>query len=424
MLIQFIVSNYASIKNEVILSMAPSADKEHPENIIKKGGHEASSLVAIYGANASGKSNLFKAMTSAILAIRFSNAIQIDQNLPVVPYKFCADCEKNPSKFEFTFIAEDNKKYIYGFSATQNKVVEEYLYCYKTAKPSLIFERDEKGNYKFSRAEKTNLQPLVRMNTANKLFLATATAWNTECTTIPYKWFAEKIDTQTNIDQLQAQAIEAYQKDKDANIEFVKNLMLQADINISDVSVETKEINPSELNQIAGIMINGIPINDQRLIPQKGIRTEIKTGHKIQSETGEENRYSLDLSEESQGTIQLFFFAPILRDALEKGKTLMIDEIDRSLHPYIVKYLVNIFRNPKKNTNGAQLIFTTHETTLLSLDTFRRDQIFFTEKDAASGVTDLYSLDDFSVRKDENIEKGYLIGRYGAVPFLQTEEIV
>ena len=103
---------------------------------------------------------------------------------------------------------------------------------------------------------------------------------------------------------------------------------------------------------------------------------------------------------------------------------MVVDEIDRSLHPFIVKFLVNLFRNPSINTNGAQLIFTTHETALLSLDTFRRDQIYFTEKDTESGVTDLYSLDEFSVRKTDNIEKGYLLGRYGAIPFLRTEEIV
>lgn len=113
-----------------------------------------------------------------------------------------------------------------------------------------------------------------------------------------------------------------------------------------------------------------------------------------------------------------------LRQTLEAGKVLVVDEIDRRLHPFIVKYLVNLFRNPNVNQNGAQLIFTTHETTLLSLDTFRRDQIYFTEKDAKSGVTDLYSLDEFSVRKTDNIEKGYLLGRYGAIPFLHTEEIV
>ena len=120
----------------------------------------------------------------------------------------------------------------------------------------------------------------------------------------------------------------------------------------------------------------------------------------------------------------MFFLAPLLRQTLEDGKVLVVDEIDRSLHPFIVKFLVNLFRNPMVNKKGSQLIFTTHETTLLSLDTFRRDQIYFTEKDISTGVTDVYSLDEFSVRKTDNIEKGYLLGRYGAIPFLHTEEII
>ena len=103
---------------------------------------------------------------------------------------------------------------------------------------------------------------------------------------------------------------------------------------------------------------------------------------------------------------------------------MVIDELDKSLHPFIVKFLVNLFRNKTLNNKGAQLIFTTHDTTLLSLSTFRRDQIYFTEKNSETGVTDIYSLDDYTVRKDENIEKGYLLGRYGAIPYLQTEELV
>ncbi|MGN0483511.1 MAG: ATP/GTP-binding protein [Lachnospiraceae bacterium] len=112
------------------------------------------------------------------------------------------------------------------------------------------------------------------------------------------------------------------------------------------------------------------------------------------------------------------------KDAFEKGKTLVLDEIDRSLHPSIVKFIVNLFRDTEWNRNGAQLIVTTHDTSLLSLDTFRRDQIYFTEKDAETGVTDLYSLDEFSVRKTENIQKGYLMGRYGAIPFLRAKEVL
>lgn len=422
MLLQFLVSNYGSIRKEVLFSLIPSADKEHPENIMTIGKYRANRICAVYGANASGKSTLFRAMTNAIIYIRASNLFQLGQRIPVVPYKFCEETAAPPTRFEFIFVAENGKKYVYGFSATTETVQEEYLYVYNSAKPSMLFERKE-NEYKFSRAEKLNLQPLTRMNTANKLFLSTATAWNAECTMVPFKWFANQIDTQTSTDTLPAQAIEEYRLNKEENICFVQKLMKQADINISGVEVETKEIAGEEL-PIPGAMFNGIVINNQIIRPQINYKTEIRTGHLILDEDGSEKEYMLSLQEESQGTIQLFYFAPFLKKTLENGKTFFIDEIDKSLHPFIVKFLVNLFRNPKVNKNGAQLIFTTHDTTLLSLDTFRRDEIYFTEKDSRTGITDLYSLDDFSVRKDENIEKGYLLGRYGAIPFLQTEEIV
>lgn len=422
MLLQFLVSNYGSIKNEAILSLMPSVDREHSENILTSGKNRANNLIAIYGANASGKSTLFKALTTAIVYIRSSNVFQFGQKIPVVPFKFCDDCLSIPTKFEFIFVGDDNKKYVYGFSATVDKIFEEYLYVYNSAKPSMLFERT--GNeFKFSRIQKSSLQPLTRMNTDNKLFLSTATAWNAECTLVPFKWFAEKIDTQTSIDTLQAQALEEYRVNKDENISFVEKLMKQADINITDVSIETKEVS-AEDTQIPGLAFGGIVLNNLIIKPQTNYKTEIKTGHVIKGDDGTEKEYTLSLQEESFGTIQLFYFAPILKKTLETGKVLVIDELDKSLHPFIVRFLVNIFRDPKVNQKGAQLIFTTHDTTLLSLDIFRRDQIYFTEKDAQTGITDLYSLDDYAVRKDENIEKGYLLGRYGAIPYLQTEEIV
>lgn len=421
MLLQFSVTNYGSIKNQVLFSLVPSADTSHPENIVVSGRYKANAITAIYGANASGKSNLFKAMTSAIVYIRTSNMYQIGQPIPVIPYKFCDHPENNPTQYEFLFIAEDGKKYAYGFSATIHKVVEEYLYCYRSAKASLVFDR--KGDtYRFSRESRAALSLLTKMNTSNKLFLSTATAWNAEQTIIPFKWFAEMIDTQTSLDTLAAQALEEYRLNKQENIDFVVKLMKQADINIDNVTVETKEVQP----QVAeGVSFDGFVINNQIIRPQGHFQTKIVTGHSIADESGAIKKYELSLNEEeSMGSIQLFYFAPFLKKTLEKGKVLMIDEIDRSLHPFIVKFLINIFRNKEINKNSAQLIFTTHETTILSLSTFRRDEVYFTEKNNDTGITELYALDDFVVRKDENIEKGYLMGRYGAVPFPQTEEIV
>ncbi len=420
MLLQFSVTNYGSIKNKVLFSLIPSSDNTHPENLVVSGKYKANVITAIYGANASGKSTLFKAMTSAIIYIRNSNMFQVGQAIPVVPYKFCAHPESVPTTIEFTFIAENGKKYVYGFSATVQMVLEEYLYCYNSSKPSMIFERHG-DTYSFSRSTKTALSPLTRMNTSNKLFLSTATVWNAEQTTMPFKWFAEGIDTQTSLDTLPMQALEEYRQHKEENIAFVLKLMKQADINISNVTVETKE---AKLQAAGGLSFDGVVINNQIIKPPINYQMEIFTGHSIKDESGTSRDFSLSLTEESMGSIQLFYFAPFLKRTLENGKVLMIDEIDRSLHPFIVKFLINVFRNKEMNRNGAQLIFTTHETTILSLDTFRRDEVYFTEKNNDTGVTDLYALDDFAVRKDDNIEKGYLIGRYGAIPFLQTEEIV
>lgn len=421
MLVQFKVENFLSIRDKVYLSLEPSKDSEHPENLITKGDYKAVNSVAIYGANASGKSSLFKAITVALIMIRNSNNVQITDKLPMTPFKFDFESRNKPTSFEFTFIAKDGRKYIYGFSATTEKVVEEYLYCYNTSKPTLLFDLNENEKPKFNRAYKVKLEAAYQMNTANKLFLATATTWNVECTKSPFEWLAESIDTFTDVMELGGVAFEKYRTDENRKyIEFTKNLLKQADINISSIEVDAKEVmgGPALPFQI---VVQGkiIPPNEG-----KHYDVEITTGHTVVDENGEKTEFSLTLQEESIGTQLLFFYGPLLKDAFEKGKTIVLDEIDKSMHPSLVKFIMNLFRDPDVNKNGAQLIVTTHETGILSLEMFRRDQIYFTEKDSKSGVTDLYSLDEFSVRKTENIEKGYLMGRYGAIPFLQAGEVL
>lgn len=421
MLVQFTVENFLSIRDKVYLSLEPSKDSEHPENLITKGDYKAVNSVAIYGANASGKSSLFKAITVALIMIRNSNNVQVTDKLPMTPFKFDFESKNKPTSFEFTFIAKDGRKYIYGFSATTEKVVEEYLYCYNTSKPTLLFDLNENEKPKFNRAYKVKLEAAYQMNTANKLFLATATTWNVECTKSPFEWLAESIDTFTDVMELGGVAFEKYRTDENRKyIEFTKNLLKQADINISSIEVDAKEVmgGPALPFQI---VVQGkiIPPNEG-----KHYDVEITTGYTVVDENGEKTEFSLTLQEESIGTQLLFFYGPLLKDAFEKGKTIVLDEIDKSMHPSLVKFIMNLFRDPDVNKNGAQLIVTTHETGILSLDMFRRDQIYFTEKDSKSGVTDLYSLDEFSVRKTENIEKGYLMGRYGAIPFLQAGEVL
>ena len=402
MLVQFTVENYLSIKDKVFLSLEPSKDSEHPENIISQGDNKAVTSAVIYGANASGKSSFFKAIATALTMIKNSNNVQITDKLPVVPFKFDIESRNKASSFEFTFVAKDEKKYVYGFSTTVKEIIEEYLYRYDSAKPTLIFDLKEDDEPKYNRAYKTKLEAAYQMNTANKLFLATATMWNVECTKVPFEWLADYIDTFTEVMDLSDVALDKYCiDDKHQYIDFTKNLLKQADINISNIEVETKDA-----------------------IGGKNYDIEVTTGHTIEDEEGNITEYPLTLQEESMGTQLLFFYGPLLKDAFEKGKALILDEIDKSMHPSLVKFIINLFRDPDVNKAGAQLIVTTHETGILTLDMFRRDQIYFTEKDSKTGVTDLYSLDEFSVRKTENIEKGYLMGRYGAIPFLKNEELL
>lgn len=420
MLIQFSVSNFRSFKEKTILSLSPSPGHEHPENIQTIGKEKALRVISIYGANASGKSNLFKAMTTALIMLRNSNVLQVTSrfDLPpfgLQPFAFDSDCAKSPSSFEFIFVAMDGKKYVYGFSADAIQVYEEYLYCYLTSKPTMIFERTEINQFKFRREDKKTLEEIAQRNSNNKLFLATATAWNFAPMQTPYKWLAQQIDTYgDDMTMLFGRSIEMYEKSQDDDLKpFTKSLLRHADINIDDFDVKVQSI-PLPIS-----IQNQPPVGTPLKVEQKNC--EIFTGHTIVNGDKKPQHYTFHLQEESVGTQQLFFFSPILQDAFKNGKVIIVDELDKSLHPHIVRYLVSLFLDSTINTGNAQLIFSTHDTSLLSLDTFRRDEIYFTEKDNASGASVLYSLDDFQVRKTENIQKGYLLGRYGAIPFLQTE---
>lgn len=413
MLVEFSVKNFMSIKDEMTFSMIAGTGDENIENIINDKNTSEGYLktTAIYGANASGKTNFIKALTAAILTVRKSNLRNINEPLiEMKPFKFDSKTINEPCEFKFIFI-KNNIKYIYGFSADINRIYTEYLYQYLSAKPSLIFERKNTNEYKFTQSEQGKLEELSTKNTEKKLFLSTATAWNYEKTKDAYIWFSEDIDTYNDYFNVGGYAFDKFEKDEEGSLKrFTINLLKQADILIKDYNFEVKDINPNNI-----IAFNNIKIPTENIV-QKEVR--ISTFHEIEDENGNKENYELELQEESLGTQSLFFFSPILKDAFEKGKVIIVDEIDKSLHPLLVEFIIKLFHNNEINKNNAQLIFNTHDTNLLSLDNFRRDQIWFTEKDPKRGTTDLYPLDDFSVRKTENVQKGYLNGRYGAIPFL------
>ncbi len=414
MLAQFSVENFMSIKNRMYLNMSASlSDNEHPDNFSVCGKTRCLKSVVIYGANASGKSNLLKAMTAAIMIVRESQAKQVNDRLfRIVPFLFDKDLPGKPSAFEFIFFV-DGVQYIYGFSATQIKVVDEYLYIYNSAKKSMIFERRNTDKYKFNKADEKEFNSYKERNTDNKLFLSTATAWNCEKTKAAFMWFSSAIDTYTDTvtDDTPSNKpfiLQHFAESQNPELkDFTLKLMKNADINIDGYDIKSQQV--AVPFSIVGEMGSGI---------SQGTAYRVITSHTLP----DNKKYLLDFSAESLGTQNIFFLSPFIFEALSTGKTLFIDEMS-CLHSALVQYMVGLFNDPDINKTNAQLIFVTHDTILLDLKVFRRDQVYFIEKDE-NGASDLYSLDNFSVRKTENIRTAYLIGRYGAVPIIKNGDLL
>lgn len=415
MLIQFSVTNFLSFRDEVILSLSTNKDNSHKENLLFYKNERILPSVAIYGANAAGKSNLHKAMRAAIRMIRSSNNLQIDQPLLITPFLLDENSRNNKTKFEFIYVY-NGIKYEYGFVLDTQYVWEEYLYEYRSSKPSMIFERSNINTYRFTSKSKPQLSKIVDKNTSNKLFLATATSWNSDLTKDAYMWFSNMVDTydSQNLEELM---FKEFEKNDDSLNKFMLHLLQKADINITNFNYETNKQDANQMLMDIEDFIN-LRFKDSGILKQP----KIMTSHQV-IENGKKQEYELNYFDESNGTKRLFTYGPVLKNALENGKTIIIDEIDNALHPAMTKSLIEMFQNPNINKKSAQLIFNTHEISLLDLNLFRRDQIYFVEKDNKTGVSDLYSLDDFSPRKSENIQKGYLQGRYGAMPAVNFKDI-
>ena len=416
MLLQFGVENFRSYKDLALLSMEASSDKELPDNVVTEADHRVLKVATVFGANAAGKSNLFYALTTAIMAIRLSNTMQVGQPIAgIVPYMFDDECKSKPSKFEFVFIYK-GIKYIYGFAATIAEVKQEYLYAYKTSRPTTIFERDESKEEvcRFTIPSiKSELEPISKRNTKNKLFLATATEWNSKETKEAFGFFASGINTYNpQFDVLLPQIGPMLENDEDQSTQrFIKTLLNAADINVNDYKFEAKE---QPLEEV----VAGLPPQIRAAIlattndPGKNITYTINTIHEVNG-----NKYLLNISDESEGTRNIFGMSPLFKRAFEKtGEVICIDEFDKSLHPALVQYLIDLFNDKEVNVCNAQLIISTHTSSLLSQEHLRRDQFYFVDKNQKTGESELYSLDEFSPRKREDIRKAYLLGRYGAVP--------
>lgn len=411
-----------SFADECNFTMLANKDNSHSEDLISFGKDRASKVRLIYGANASGKTSFINAMYFISSFIANSNMLLEKMPIQVVPFKFCDNCFNTPSEFAITFI-KDGLKYAYSFSCTREKVIDERLDIYYSAKPTMIFNRFDTNNYEFNKDAKI-LNPLKERNLDNKLFLVTTASWNYEKTKPVVDYLLNTI-TVMDVDVLWKICLDRiYENNEQEEYKaFCLKILNNADISISDFKVDPKKLKDvgSEaemLNKLLSVATNGNE-DAMKTIQDTNIYS-FTTFHNVKNDN-KDNKYPLPLNEESLGTIKMFKYSPVLYYVFKEGKVLFVDEIDKSLHPLMVEYLIKMFHDKNINTNNAQLIANTHDTNLLNLGILRRDDIWFTERNYESGKTEMYSLSDFSPRTTENIERAYLLGRFGAIPFIKGE---
>jgi uncharacterized protein len=417
MLIEFSVTNFKSIQTTQTLSMVASPATELQEQnsftTSENGVPRLLRSVAIYGPNASGKSNLLEAIDfMESFVTESSKEGQEGEPIEVKPFLFNTVSRTDPSEFEVLFLQE-GVRYQYGFAVNYTRVTHEWLIAYPEGRPQRWFERKcdtaaNKESWYFGskfKGHKTVLQETTR---SNALFLSTAVQLNNEQLKPVFNWFHQKLRT-IGVSGL-APTYSASLCKTDAGRKRVLELLNAADLSISDLKVEMKKFDSADLPSDTPE-----PLKDMISKQLDGKEMpEVKFLHTV---AGSEELVALDPDDESVGTRKLFTLAGPWLDVLDNGHVLFVDELNNSMHPLMVRFLISLINNPQINRKNAQLIFSTHDTSVLDNELFRRDQIWFTEKDAAN-ATKLYPLSDFTPRKGEALEKGYLNGRYGALPYI------
>jgi hypothetical protein len=418
MLVEFKVDNYRSIREEQCLSFVASGDKwlegTHCVATGKTGVPKLLRSAVIYGANASGKTNLiFALMTMQQFVLNSTRLLEAQFREQYTPFMLDADSRHQATQFEITLLL-DGVRYQYGFVHDAERICGEWLLVYQSSKAQRWFEyhyNPETGENDWEpfsvhfKSEKKGQREIWKANTgARALFLTQAAQSNSQQLQPLFNWFANDLivlpaRSEFNLIPTLLRLEDPHYK------EWVLRLMNAADIHISDIKVEKRKSQQIEFKLEPG--------KPPELRTFDGDLPDVEFCHK----TGDGIEQWFDRRYESYGTLRLLGYAAPLLDAIENGKLIVVDEFDTSLHPLLTRYVLRMLHKPHLSQNGAQLWMTTHDTSLLDPELLRRDQVWFVEKKKDQS-TELYGLMEFSPRKGEAIERGYLQGRYGAIPFL------
>lgn len=417
MLVEFSVGNFLSFKTKTILSLAATSIKEHVDtNIFSAERLDLLKGAVIYGANTSGKSNFIRAMsTMRRLVLQSFEQSSIDE-LDIIPFLLNTDTEKSPSFFETVFII-DNIRYRYGFEVDDKQIHAEWLFeAPKNAEKPLFIRESDGIEVMKGFPEGKDLEERTR---ENALFLAVADQFNGKIAKKIMQWFNNFI-TISGLSHERYKAVTFDMLENEQTNSKLLNFYKKLDLGFDDITIGKKPFDPKELPK-------DMPENlvKQLVTDFEGaFKIDIKTIHKKYDSKGKYvGNVEFDMrSQESSGTNKLFNISGPVFDVLNDGGVLVVDELEASLHSLLTLAITKLFNSKEFNRNNAQLIFATHDTNLLYYGNYRRDQIYFIEKDKY-GSSGIYSLVEYkeegkTVRKDRSFEKDYMEGRYGGIPFI------
>lgn len=437
MLLRFGVENHGSIASYQQLQMVATTLKDAEDGLFLIGGgqlagrpsHKAlhvSSVAGVYGANAAGKSTLLAAFDFFSKGIVSSHTrVAASQGTPYYPFRLDEASGTRPSRYDVDIALKDIR-YHYGYAVDGEKIVKEWLYSFDLTASrqvkTILFLRETNDDLitevRFGKSLKGENKQIAKLVRPNSLFLSVA-AQNAHPQLMPifdffYSKVVRRLDGAVDIEKVSAQLSMYFGSESER-----KNTALQflsaADIGVVGIDFSKVPLAEKEMRLLQDFeeMLNRHVDGDEKVsLTDRKERDKVRLLHRGEGS----NVFPIDLKKESAGTLSLLQLIGPALARLNEGGVLVVDELNSTLHPLVSRQLVRLFTSPLTNPGRAQLIFTTHDTNLLTGGLLRRDQIWFAEKDE-DGATHIYSLSDIKVRADDNFERGYLTGRFGAIPF-------
>lgn len=411
MIKSFSVANFLSIKDKVTFSLEAGKEAGNPNAVFEFGESCLVKSVAIYGANASGKSNLLKAV--AFLRVFVVNCLKTAGNpIPIVPFLLSDETDKKPSVFELEILSPSGR-FIYSCEIDSKKIFKESLFHYAPKKRK-VFERDGQA-ITFGPYYKEKVEQIKGQVREDVLLLSVLFSFNNEIAKTVVNEI-KKIEVVLGAEKNQTLDYSFAQFKDNYSRERMMKMIKESDFGIVDMQIEEKMISTEDMAKTMPLELRSMLSQRSGLIAQRKLAALHKKNGKI------EETVAFDFFQESDGTQQMFALSGPLVNSLKEGKTVFIDELDSHLHPFLCQYILSIFNSKENNPGSSQLIFTTHDISLLNSEIMRRDQIWFAEKNRDQGTSDYFSLYDMKEKEGMNYAKRYFEGRYGALPYVSALE--